>query len=249
MNSVNPLRVVAVDDHPAVLRDIETLIAQMEQFILVGSCSSVQEALVLIPSTRPDLLLLDISLEDGTGFDILSRISQKNIKVIFLTAYEEHAVQAFRVGASNYLMKPIDDEEFKNALDKVLELHNSYSRKNLNIKYQYQNDTYPTDIPLKSQQGITVIDLKDIVYCHSQGAYTTFYLTNNQKILTSKLIKEYEELLPPAQFVRAHKSYIVNRTHIKTFRPDGDLLLRNGVIIPVSFRKREHVRSFITRKK
>ncbi len=249
MNSVNPLRVVAVDDHPAVLRDIEALMAQMEHFILVGSCSSVQEALVLIPATRPDLLLLDISLEDGTGFDILSRIPKKNIKVIFLTAYEEHAVQAFKVGAANYLMKPIDDTEFKNALDKVLELHNSYSRENLNIKYQFQNDAFPPDISLKSHQGISVIDLKDIVYCHSHGAYTTFYLTNNQKILTSKLIKEYEELLPPSQFVRPHQSYIVNRTHIETFRPDGDLLLRNGVIIPVSFRKREHVRSFITRKK
>jgi two-component system, LytTR family, response regulator len=248
MNSVNPLRVVAVDDHPGVLRDIEALISQMEQFILVGSCSSVQEALVLIPATRPDLLLLDINLEDGTGFDILSRIPQKNIKVIFLTAYEEHAVQAFKVGAANYLMKPIDDAEFKNALNKVLELHNSYSRVNLNIKYQYQKDTSPPDIPLSSQEGITVIDLKDIVYCHSHGAYTTFFLTNNRKILTSKLIKEYEELLPPAQFIRAHKSYIVNRTHIQMFRREGELLLRNGVVIPVSFRKREHVKSFLNRK-
>src|SRR5690349_12774399 len=136
MNSVNPLRVVAVDDHPAVLRDIEALMAQMEHFILVGSCSSVQEALVLIPATRPDLLLLDINLEDGTGFDILSRIPQKNIKVIFLTAYEEHAVQAFRVGAANHLMKPIDDTEFKNALDKALDQHNPYSKDKLHGKYK-----------------------------------------------------------------------------------------------------------------
>lgn len=241
MSSANPLRVVVIDDQPAIRRSVELLLEPMEQFILVGSCSSVQEALVAIPASNPDLLLLDINLGDGTGFDLLNSLPDRKFKVIFLTAYEEFALKAIKTGALDYLLKPIVQSEFEAALLKVSEsapyeqATGTASRKSLKEHSR---------LVLSSQQHLEVVELKDIIYCQSDSGYTTFYLTN-KKVVTSKYLKEYEEFLPEDQFLRTHQSYIVNISFIDRYHRDGYILLQNGVKIPVATRRKEMIKKYL----
>lgn len=246
MRSGSYLRVVIVDDHYAIREDAEVLLSPMKQFMVVGSCSSVQEAIAVIKETNPDLLLLDISLPDGTGFDILEQIPDRKFKVIFLTAYEEHALKAIKVGALDYLLKPLNEEEFKKALNKVLDLPELESRQVATAKSQFKENSR---LVLSSQEHLQIVELSDIIYCQSDAGYTTFYLVGDKKIVTSKYIKEYEEFLPPDQFLRSHASFVVNIKYIDRYhKDDGYLLLRTGTKIPVAARRKETVKNSLMGK-
>lgn len=240
MRSTNPLRVVIVDDHPAIRKDAEVLVEQIDKFIVVGSCSTVQEAAVLIPASSPDVLLLDINLGDETGFDLLEQVSERNFKIIFLTAYEEFAIKAIKAGALDYLLKPINEAELKNALYKLIDAP-AIQEKQVPIFSNHPKDN--SRIFLSSPEYLEVVELKDIVFCHSDSGYTTFHLADNRKIVTSKYIKEYQEFLTPDKFIRAHKSYVVNLSHVHRYHKDGYLLLRNGLKIPVATRRKEWVKN------
>ena len=233
--ALSPVRVVLVDDQPEIRKDAATLLKQHENFIVVGSCGSVQEALFLIPATEPDLLLLDISLGDGTGFDILEQIPAKRFKVIFLTGHHEHAIRAIKFGALDYLLKPINEQQLLEALDKVAPA----SPEQISLSSQhFLNGGTPDRIVLRSQQYLHIIEINEILYCNSNAGYTTFYLTNGRKILTSRHLKEYEELLPAKLFLRTHQSYLVNTAFIDKYqRDDGELILREGSRIPVASRR------------
>jgi two-component system, LytTR family, response regulator len=238
------VRVVIVDDQPAIRKDAATLIQQQPGFIVAGACGSVQEALELIPSISPDLLLLDISLGDGTGFDVLQKLSTHSFKVIFLTAYQEHAIRAIRYGALDYLLKPIDQQELQQALAKVLPA--GFEQVSI-AQQQFSQQAPPNRIVLRSQQYMQVVKLSEIVYCHSHEGYTTFYLNDERKVLTSKHIKEYQDILPASLFLRPHQSYLVNNRFIDKYHKDGYLILRNGVEIPVAMRRRETITEFFNR--
>jgi two-component system LytT family response regulator len=235
----SPVRVVIVDDQIAIRTDAATLLKQQDNFIVIGSCGSVQEALILIPATEPDLLLLDITLGDGTGFDILEKLSPFRFKVIFLTAHHEYALRAIKVGALDYLLKPINQHELQQALAKVIpanEIMDAITQSS------YQRKDIPERIVLRSQQFIHAIELNEIIYCHSNAGYTTFYLTNERKILTSRHLKEYEEILPSSMFLRTHQSYLVNNRFIDKYqKEDGYLVLREGTEIPVATRRNSEI--------
>jgi len=243
MRSTNPLRVVIVDDHPAIRKGAELLVEQTEEFIVVGSCGTVQEAAVLIPASSPDVLLLDINLGDETGFDLLEQVSNRNFKVIFLTAYEEFAIKAIKAGALDYLLKPINEAELKNALYKVMNVPVIPMKQDSAINNHLKENLR---LILSSPEHLEVVELKDIIFCHSDSGYTTFHLTDNRKIVTSKYIKEYQEFLTPDKFIRAHKSYMVNLSHVQRYHKEGYLLLRNGIKIPVATRRKEWVKTNLT---
>jgi two-component system LytT family response regulator len=233
------VRVVIVDDQPAICRDAEALIRKRTDFVVVGTTGSVKEALVVIPATKPDLLLLDIRLKDGLGFDILDAIDVNSLKVIFLTAYEEHAIQAIKIGALDYLLKPLDESELNNALDKVLKRPADLVKKFPIVHSEYKRQI--DRIILSSQQELLVVEFNEIVYCQGNAGYTTFHLSNGKQIVTSKYLKEYELDLPASRFIRSHQSFIVNSSFISSYRKEGYLVLKNKVEIPVSVRKRETI--------
>jgi len=238
-------RVVIIDDQPAIRTDAAALMKMQENYVVVGACGSVQEALTVIPATEPDLLLLDISLGDGSGFDILEKFSPIPFKVIFLTAHTEYALKAIKFGALDYLLKPINENELQTALNKVV----PSSRDQVSIaRQQFQHPGTPNRIVLRSQQYLHAIEINEIIYCHSHEGYTTFYLRDGKKILTSRHLKEYEEMLPSIQFLRTHQSYLINTQFIDKYqKEDGYLILRDGTQIPVASRRISEIIEYFNR--
>lgn len=245
------LRVLIVDDEPIIRKDLEALLKPYSDFIVVGTCGSVTEAKILINATQPDLLLLDIQLSDGTGFDLLQSLEKISFHTIFITAFNEYAIKAIKYGALDYLLKPIDELELKDALEKVkagrkeaLEVRESLqvARAHMNS----DNKAIRSRIVLRSQYFLQVVAFDEIIYCQNDGGYTHFHLVDKRKIVVSKSIKEYDELLPRQLFLRPHQSYLVNVSFIDRFHKEGYLILKGGQEIPVSTRKKEHVISFLT---
>lgn len=240
------IRVVIIDDEPAIRKDTQALLQQQPGFIVAATCGSVQEAKILIPATQPDLLLLDIELQDGTGFDILQQV-EIHCRVIFITAYHEYAIRAIKYGALDYLLKPLDEEELKAALDKVRRssLDQPQQEQLALAKQSFQQQGMQNRIVLRSQQYLQIVPFEEILYCQSDAGYTTFFLTDQRKIVVSKSIKDYEELLPN-WFIRPHQSYLVNHNYIDRYHKDGYLVLRNGVEIPVATRRKEIIIEYLT---
>ncbi|WP_212004840.1 LytTR family DNA-binding domain-containing protein [Chitinophaga sp. HK235] len=242
------IRTLIIDDEPAIRKDLEWLMKRYPDFVVLGSCGSIAEARVIIPSTEPELLLLDIELADGTGFDLLQEFPDRNFRIIFITAYNEHAIKAIKFGAFDYLLKPVDEEELVETLKRLVAESPVNTRTQIDITrghLQQKKSGLVNRIVLRSSQYLQVVPFEEILYCQSDGSYTTFYLTGNRKVMVSRPIKEYDELLPESWFIRIHQSYIVNHHFIDRFLKDGILVLKDGTQIPVSARKREYVRQFL----
>ncbi len=243
------IRTLIIDDEPAIRKDIEWLLQRHPGFVVLGSCGSVADARVMIPNTAPDLLLLDIELSDGTGFDLLRDLPDRPFRVIFITAYNQHAIRAIKFGAYDYLLKPVDEDELTAALERLRSEKESISKIQFEVAESHLQNKRPGlqhRIVLRSQQYLQVVAFDEILYCQSDGSYTTFFLSDKRKITVSKPIKEYEELLPENWFIRTHQSYIVNHHFIDRFLKDGLIILRDGTEIPVATRKREYIRQFLT---
>jgi two-component system LytT family response regulator len=245
MTLSSPVRVIIIDDQQATIKDLQLLMQENHGFIVVGSCGSVKDALVLIPASRPDLLLLDITLSDGTGFDILQQTETTNFKVIFLTAHGEHAIRAIKFGALDYLLKPIDKNELSQALDKVLQSGPAHPDQFNIAQQQFRAMNMPDRIVLHAQDYMQIVELNEIVYCHSDTGYTTFHFADGSKMLTSKYLKEYEEILPATSFLRVHQSFMINTRFIARYHKEGFLIMKNGAEVPVAARRKEFINQYI----
>lgn len=177
-------------------------------------------------------------LSDGTGFDFLDQTEHLDFKVIFITAYEEFALKALKIGAVDYLMKPVDPEELQIALKKVRSKSSVQQKEQIKKtkKVWHQDDSA---LVLSLSDSFQVIDLSELLYCESDKGYTTFHLSNGKKYMASKPIKSYEEQLEKVYFTRPHQSFMVNLKFIDKYDKSGTIYLKNGKQIPVSFRKKE----------
>jgi two-component system LytT family response regulator len=241
MNLTSPLRVIIVEDQIAVRQDLEDFLRQQPGFIVIGACGTVSEAVVLIHTTNPDLLLLDIELPDGTGFDILEQLSVQ-MKVIFLTAYQEYAIRAIRYGAIDYLLKPLNEQELRDALQKVIRAQ-PLLQEQINITLEsLKKNKLPDHIALRSHKFVEIVEVKEIRYLQVDDDLTTVYLHDGKKVVTTKTLKDYEALLSGTAFMRTHKSYLVNELYIHRYHPkEGILYLKDGTQIPVAYRKKLNV--------
>jgi len=212
--------------------------------------TSVVSGIDKIKKFKPDLVFLDVELGDGTGMDLLSHFEEITFDVIFITAHNKYAVDAFRLCAIDFLLKPINPEELVRAVQKVVE------KKEQNIIFRQLkilNESYKAaasadrKIVLKDSDSIFFLKTKDIIRCESDGAYTTFHLLNKDKIIISKTIKEYDELLAPFGFLRTHQSHLVNSLYIKRFDKNdgGVLVLEDNNSVPVSQRKKDFILDFL----
>lgn len=240
MNPPAPIRVIIVEDQTTFRLDVEDLLQQQPGFTVIGACATVHEALVLIHATKPDLLLLDIGLPDGTGFDILENMSPVQCKVIFLTAHQEYAIKAIRYGAIDYLLKPLDPDEFRFALQRVTNAQ-PLSEEQIAITLQsFRKNKLQDNIAFRSHLCVQIVKVKDICYLQADNGCTTVFLNGGNKVVTTKFLKDYEELLPGASFLRIHHSYLINGSYIDRYHPkEGLLHLKDGTQIPVSIRKKE----------
>lgn len=203
-----------------------------------------------IQKYQPDLVFLDTQLKSHSGFDLLDRIPKANFQIIFTTSVDQFARKAFKYNALDYLLKPIDVNELVNAVNKVVQ-HAKASL--LSTKYR-QLETIEKikfkKIALKVNDGLILVRLKDIIRLESNGHYTTFFTISGEKILISKNIKDYFDLLPKSTFSRPHQSHIVNLDYVKKIlREDGGyVIMEDNAKIPISRRKKELFMEALTRR-
>lgn len=205
---------------------------------VIGECESVKEAVIVTNACKPDLIFLDINLTDGNAFDFLDKIGQINFKIIFITAHEEYALQALKIGAVDYLLKPVDIDELENAINKIHLTSIDTQKEQIKTVQQVWNKT-DDKLILSMQDSFQVIELDELIYCESDNGYTTFFCTDNRKYVVSKTLKEFESQLLAANFNRPHQSFMVNLAFIDKYDKSGSIYLKNGVKIPVSTRKKE----------
>jgi two-component system, LytTR family, response regulator len=211
---------------------------------VVGAAYTVNEGFLLINKERPDVIFLDIEMQKETGFDLLSKFDEIKFEIIFTTAYENYALKAIKFCAIDYLLKPIDVEELKAAVDKVIRSHEKNQlNKRLEVFIQNMQSNKPQQlqIALPSTEGMSIVHVNEILYLKSDRQYTIFCLKSGEKVMTSKNLGEYEELLMEHNFFRAHHSSLINLAEVKKYlRGDGgSALMSNGDQIDISKRKKE----------
>jgi len=237
------IRTAIIDDEKNARDAIrEMLILMFSDIEICGEADGVYTGLKLIKEQQPDLVFLDIKMNDGTGFDLLRRLEKRQFTLIFLTAFDDHALEAFRFAAADYLLKPIDPEELQQAIIRARIQQKTQSvavdtlLENLNYKQNNQRK-----LVLKTAESIYLINPDEIIHCKSSGNYTHFYLIDQKPLLISKPLKEYEEILVPLGFMRVHQSHLVNLNHVqKIDKRDGcTLIMSDNTGIPVSTRRKD----------
>ena len=234
-----------IEDNDSAKNILKTLIHSFcPDLAIVGEAKSMAEGLELIQEINPELVFLDIEMPDGTGFEILRQVNNVNFKVIFTTAHEKYALQAIKFSALDYLLKPIDPEELAQAVQKAREeIQKDIS--GIKIKTLLRNidsnNHKSKTIILKDKYGIQLVNIEDIIRMEAMGSYTQFFIKDQSPLLTSKVLKEYEALLPNSQFFRCHQSHLINMDYLQRYdKREGDMLImRGGSKVPLAIRKRE----------
>ena len=239
------MRAVIIDDEKKARETIHSIIQlYCSDIIIIGEADSVKTGIELIKKEKPELIFLDINLNDGSGFDLLKSFTEINFKTIFITAYEEYALKAFRFSALDYILKPINPDELIDAVEKA----KSFQMKdNISVKFEafisnMENITKEIKkIVLKTSDSIHVINVNEIVRCEADSNYTSFMLANGKKILVSNTLKEYDEMFSSYNFFRAHQSHLVNINFISSYekKEGGYLIMKDKSNVPVSIRKKE----------
>lgn len=213
-------------------------------FEIAGEAASVSTGTQLVQELRPDLLLLDIEMPDGTGFDLLRKIESKNFEVIFITAFNEYAIEAFRYSAVDYLLKPVSLTDLKESLIRVKERlqHKIFEQQWASLSENFgKKNNYDRKIAIGNNSGYSFVEVKDIVYCESSGNYTLFYFINGRKTVSSRTLGFYEDILPAAKFYRIHNSHLINTDYLDQYKKGGrggTVIMKNGAELEVSQRKK-----------
>ncbi|MBI5914565.1 MAG: response regulator transcription factor [Bacteroidetes bacterium] len=241
---MKPIRTVLIDDNPHAIRGLkEDLARWFPEVEIVGEAEGVVSGAKVLRQARPDLLLLDIQMGDGTGFDLLEIVSDLRFQLIFTTAYDEHAIRAFRFAAVDYLLKPIDPEELRRAVERAKQQLAWQADRLPMLKDHFEKKQTPKTIALHTADKIHIARLEDLLRLEAEGNYTKVFFTNGKNLLLTKTLKEFSDLLEPAGFIRAHQSHLVNFAHIREFiKTDGGyLVMVDGMKVPVAVRKRVEV--------
>ena len=246
---------ILVDDDSNLREGMKALLSRYAPEIrILGEAENVSDAVSVIDRLNPQVVFLDIQLGDGTGFDILEKLTEKNGKiasqVVFITAHEQYAIKAFRFSALDFLLKPVDPEELQKVIEKIkntVQKNDTFSHIDLlleNIRKKVDNFKR---IALSTTDGIHLFDVSDIIRCESTDNYTTFHIKNSKPILISKTLKEYEELLSEQGFERIHQSHLINLAYLKSYiRKDGGyVIMSDNSNLPVSQRKKDRLQELI----
>jgi two-component system LytT family response regulator len=232
------MKTVIVDDELLVREQIKYDLASVPGLSIIGEAKSVSEAIDLIDECKPELLLLDIELSDGLGFEVLEK-SNFTGQIIFITAHSDYAIRGFRLGAIDYLLKPLQLSEFEEAYKKAVNSQLTITKEQLSTAGSVLKNNEPEHLIVKTQEGIYVLKHEEILYCKSDSSYTQFDLIDGSKILVSKTLKEFESALENSFFFRCHKSYLVNLREVHRVNKDDTISLRNGKLVQLASRKRD----------
>ena len=235
------MKALIVEDEVDARKVLKFLLKQYFPDIdIIGEASSVSKARSIILKEKPELVFLDVRLEDGSGFMLLESLDQIDFQVIFTTAYDNYAIKAIKFAATDYLLKPINPEEFKTAINSAISKIQRHS--------EYLQRTKDTQtISVKTAEQTYIVSINDIIRLEADGSYTTI-ITKNSRIIASKNLKSFEKKLPENFFIRTHQSHLINKEYIKYIDKDGRLKLSNNDSVPIAFRKKSIVRNLLKNK-
>lgn len=227
---------------------LQILVHHCPQVKVCGVASSVLEAQRLIIEQQPDLVLLDVEMPPNNGFELLEQFPNPTFEIIFTTAHDQYALRAIKFCALDYLLKPIDIQELKLAIEKTVkqfENRNKYPKGNQNFSHLLENIKSPNHqknkIALPTLDGLVFIKVNTILRCEADGSYTKIYLTTKKTITATRKIKEFEQLLTEHNFFRVHRSHLINLNHIEKYYKGtgGYVVLSDGSSVDVARRKKE----------
>lgn len=238
------IRAIVIDDEAHLRKDVIDKLKEnfSTEIVVVEEADSVTDGIAAIEKFEPDMLFLDIQINGGTSFDILDQVVYKKFEIIFITGFDQHAIKAIKVGAMDYILKPIDEDEFVAAVRQAIEKKERGKdiEKLAQISSEYFKGSKDKRIILKTTDNVYAIYEQDILYCRSEGNYTTFFTQQMEKIVVSKSIKKVEEILTDDVFIRCHQSYIVNKNHVIKYNKKGVLNIILDVQVPVSSRRKDY---------
>jgi len=246
---------ILIDDDANLRNGMRSLLSRYATDIeIIGEAESVKTGVEIMTKLQPQVVFLDIQMNDGTGFDILEQLVQKNGRstshIVFITAFEQYAIKAFRFSALDFLLKPVDPDELKKVIVKIKEevmRNDNYAHIDLlleNIRKKVDNFKR---IALSTSDGMHLFEINHIIRCESEDNYTKFYIKNSKPVLISKTLKEYEELLVEHGFERIHQSHLINLQYLKSYikKDGGYVIMADGSHLPISQRKKERLQELL----
>lgn len=248
------IRTVIIDDE---LRAREAIYAMLQIYckddvIVVGQAKNLRTGIETIKEHKPDLVLLDIKMPDGSGFDLLTRYGKIDFQVIFITAFEEYAIRAFKFSALDYILKPIEPDELIRVISKAKYLLKSKEANSMDVRFEAflsnmkNHDSKDKKIVLRTTENIYVISINDVIALSSDRNYTRFYFIDKPNIIVSRTLKEFESIFEGFSFMRVHRSHIINLNYIERYEKlDGGYAVMPGNLkFEVSHRKKDELISF-----
>lgn len=237
------MKAIIIDDEPNCVSYLQALLQQYcPQITEIEGFTEPQKAQSALKKAQPDILFLDIEMPLMNGFDLLAAfLPNVPFSVVFTTAYDKYAIRAFKFGAIDYLLKPINRHELVETVARIAEKPQFISPKNWDLLQHTPTHVLPEKIALSTATGLHIVKVNDIIYCKSDTCYTYFHLKNQTPILVSKPIKEATDMLEGEQFMRVHHSYLVNLNEVLQYirGEGGELKMTNGDMLPVSRSKKQ----------
>jgi len=240
------IRAIIVDDEQHCINRLEDVLHKYcrQTLLVAGTFDTAEKAMTGIRELKPDLIFLDVQLHDRTGFDLLSQLPEINFEVIFVTAYDNYAIKAFKFSAIDYLLKPVDPDDLLRAVDKLQrvlqqqELTDKFSTLLYNLK---ASNTATRKITVPTSKGLVFLVIDDIIRCEASVNYTTIYLKDKQQLMVAKTLKDFEDILSDHQFFRIHNSHLINLNYIKTYHKGkgGYVVLSDNTGLEVSTRRKD----------
>ncbi|WP_180335796.1 LytR/AlgR family response regulator transcription factor [Labilibaculum filiforme] len=236
------IKTLIVDDE---LKSQSTLNKLLEMYCpaveVIGFANNVESGIEAINKLKPDLVFLDISMPDGDGFEVLERVTNRNFEVVFTTAFNDYAIKAFQFAALHYLLKPINYIELQAAVDRYQQNHQDID---LNEKIKILCDSlsnHHQKIILPTSNGLRIVELSQVIRCEADGSYTNFYLNDNTVLMVSKVLSNFEDILPAEIFCRVHSKHLVNLNYVSQYIKGrgGRIILSSGKEVEVSESKKK----------
>lgn len=242
--STQPIRAILVDDEEHCVDILAYELKKFPEIKVIGTCANGQEAIAMIRAEKPDLVFLDIDMPYMNGFDVVRAIDAIDFNVVFVTAFDQYALKAFRYSALDYLLKPVESSELAEAIEKV-KRNTNHSIQQTQVDLLLNAIGEPAQsyskILLPAQDGLEFVALDEIIRCQADSNYTHVYLESGRRLIISKALKQVEKLLDDERFFRTHQSHLVHLDKIKRYArgEGGYLVMKDDSIVHVSRGMRE----------